>query len=51
VSSAGRARLLAGARAVLERNWTGTFSRPGSRDFSWTAALVADLLSDAPLVS
>jgi glycogen debranching enzyme len=44
-------RLLAEARAVLERNWTGAFTRPGRHlyphQWSWDSAFVA--IGNAPL--
>jgi glycogen debranching enzyme len=45
-----RAELLAEARAVLERNWTGTFTRPGRHlyphQWSWDSAFAA--IGNAP---
>lgn len=46
-----RQQLLAAARAVLERNWTGSFTRPGPHlyphQWSWDSAFVA--IGNAPL--
>jgi hypothetical protein len=51
VSAPDAERLLAGARAVLERNWTGAFTRPGPHlyphQWSWDSAFAA--IGNVPL--